>query len=235
MATFSVYIPWYPKPRGRCVAYLRKSERPHTKLDFAGQREAISALVSKSRARLIDTVVELEPLINGQRPALEVAVELCKAQNATLIFGRISRMRGCHRWLQFVRDERVRFIGADIPTINSLGWWEIGRDLQREQANRNRKIKEALAKTKALGVSLGGKRDNAEGLKLGPAASTISRNWRARSRDSYTMSKIELLQHRGITTLSAIATRLNQMGHPAPRGGTWSPSQVRAVIKKFES
>jgi hypothetical protein len=47
------------------------------------------------------------------------------------------------------------------------------------------------------------------------------------------MQAIELLR-RGITSLTGIATRLNQMKHPAPRGGQWSPAQVRAVIKRCE-
>lgn len=234
MATSNIDLSWAPKLRGRCVAYLRNSERPHTKLDLAGQREAIAALLSKSRARLIDTVVELEPLKDGRRPALVAAVELCRAQNATLVFGRIYRMRGYYRWLCFVHDQGVRFIGADMPRIRSRVWWEIGFEFRQEQDKRSREIKVALAKAKADGASLGGKRENAEGLKLGPAASGISRQQRAKSRAEPIMREIELLRHRGITTLTAMATRLNQMGHPAPRGKKWSPSQVRSVIKKFE-
>ena len=203
MATSNVEVSWAPKPRGRCVAYLRSSERPHTKLDLAGQREAIAALLSKSRARLIDTVIELEPLNEGRRPALEAAVELCRAQNATLVFGRIYRMRGCYRWLRFVRDQGVRFVGADMPTINSSVWWRIGLEFRQEQDKRSREIKLALAKAKADGGSLGGKRENAEGLKLGPAASAISRHLRAKSRAWGTMREIELLRHRGIMTLTA--------------------------------
>lgn len=234
MATFSYENAYILKLRGNCVAYLRTSRRPQSKLNMAAQHDAVVAVMSGRPTRLVATFVEHEPLINGERPVLLEAVSLCKAKKATLLLGKADRMRGIRRWLDFIDGNGVQFMGADVPAINSHNLWLLRHNSKKQGLIHGQTIKAALTRAKEQGVVLGGKRANATGLRLGPRASTIARKDQAKRRAGPILSEIELLRHRGITTLTAMATRLNQMGHAAPRGGKWSPSQVRSVIKKFE-
>ncbi|WP_159108109.1 recombinase family protein [Novosphingobium sp. MBES04] len=234
VATIKVECRNHPKPRGRHALYLRCSSRPHSKLDVAQQLADAQALLAIGRGSIIKTFTEEEPLSDGKRPELEKAIAFCKAEGARIILGKIAGMRGGYRWLKRLHDEGIYFMGADDPTINRLDFYQIVWRENRRRDDIGRKIKQALAETKAQGTTLGGKRANASGLELGPAASAISRKQRALSRSLYTMSKIREIQHRGVTSLTGIATRLNQMKHPTPRGGQWSPAQVRAVIKRCE-
>ncbi len=234
MATFKADDIWFPRIRGGYVAYLRSSDRPHTRLNIDAQRQAISALLSKGRCHRIDEIIEREPLVAGDRPALKRAAGLCKSHGATLVFGKLDRMRGGVSWLEHLFDQRIKFRGADIPHLYPSTFYKLKRDDHDWRRLMSEAVSEALADAKSRGSVLGGVRANSEGLKLGPAASLEARKRRAGFRDRSTMNEIELLRRRGITSLKSIATRLNQMGHTAPRGGSWSPPQVRRVIKEFD-
>jgi hypothetical protein len=234
MAAYNPHHWFVPKPVGPHVLYLRRSSRPHSELRIETQLASASALLATGRARIIGEFIEEEPLIAGGRPALEGAIAFCKAEGARLILGKIYGMRGGFRWIKRLHDEGVYFMGADQPGINPRSFYELERRENDRRRDMGRKIKHAMAEAKAQGATLGGKRQDAEGLKRGPAASAASRQREARSRASHTISKIAEIRHRGVTSLTGIATRLNQMGHPAPRGGQWSPAQVRALTKRFE-
>lgn len=183
----------------------------------------------------MEVFIEEDPLSGGDRPALERAIAYCKDHGTRLIIGKIHRMRGGFGWLKRLKDEHVYFMAADVPQINSTEFYRLNWQERDRTDAVSRTIRHALAQSKAEGTALGGKRQNAEGLKLGPAASAVARRQKAKWRSQSTMLKIALLRHRGITTLTGIATRLNQMKHPAPRGGQWSSAQVRAVIKRCEN
>jgi hypothetical protein len=225
---------YVPKPVGKHVLYLRHSNRPRSKLSLEQQRTDAAALMSRGRARIVQEFIEEEPLTGGKRPALDAAIAYCKEHKTRLVIGRINRIRGCFRLIERLHMERIYFTGADTPYIYSQSYYRL-LPIDWDRARKASKaIKAALAQSKAEGTVLGGKRQNAEGLKLGPAASAVARSKKAKSRSQNTMQAIELLRHRGITSLTGIATRLNQMKHPAPRGGQWSPAQVRTVIKRCE-
>lgn len=233
MVTLNADRVWVPPLSGKCVAYLRRSTRPHGRLNVSAQREAIARLVRRDYARIVAEFEEEEPLTNNWRRALEEAVRVCQAQNATLVIGQIERMRSAVQWLAYVKDRGVKFRGADAPHINNLSYnLLVVADLHWRK-EMSRKVKVAHASAKASGKTIGGDRGHKEGLLLGPAKSAEVRRERADRRDSRILHDVRQIQHRGVTSLSGIATRLNQMGSSAPRGGQWSAAQVRRVIEKF--
>ncbi|MBX7514907.1 recombinase family protein [Qipengyuania sp. GH38] len=220
--------------KGKYVAYLRTSELPHSRLKRSAQSEAIDQLLELAPARVIKEFKEVEPLISGKRPALEDAIAFCKRENARLIFGKMNQMRGLLKWLGRLHEEGVGVAAADVPDFSRDYYWRLyNRDRSWRYAMSD-KVTEALAKAKSDGAMLGGSRGNPEVLKKGPARSASARQARARWRDRTTFTTIELVRTRGVTSLTGIAERLNQMGLAAPRGGAWSPTQVRRIIRKFE-
>ncbi len=234
MATINLKRLFVPKPAGRHALYLRRSCRISSKLQVEAQRADAAALMARGRARIVTEFIEDEPLTRGQRPELEAAIAFCKTEGTRLILGKIGGMRAGFRWLKRLHDEGVYFMGADTPGINPRNFLDLERWVNGQRCDASKRIKRALAEAKSEGAILGGKRSNSEGLKLGPAASSASRRRKAWWKAHWTMTIIRDIQHRGVTSLTGIATRLNQMGHPAPRGGQWSPSQVRAAIKRIE-
>lgn len=143
-------------------------------------------------------------------------------------------MRGGFAWIEKMFEQGVMFVAADAPHINTAYYAKmkaIDNDRRDEASER---IKLALDKARSSGISLGGKRDNSEGLSRGPEASAKSRQIRAQLRDRTTWWEIKLIRRRGVTSLTDIADRLNKMGARAPRGGLFTPTQVRRVIDKFD-
>lgn len=247
MATLTANGRFVSRLRGRCVSYLRSSTLPHSRLKLETQRDAVISLLAQNKRRLapegtgkrvparcIDFFKEIEPLIGNDRPALKDAASFCKSNNTILILAKFDRIRGFKRWLDYLHDEKVKFIAADAPHINQTNYFDLIRAEETRRDNAGLAIKAGLAKAKLNGRSLGGKRENASGLRRGPIFSAEWRSYVANSEARSTMREIERLRKQGATTLMEIANRLNEGGHPAPRGGEWSPNQVRRVIKRFE-
>jgi len=234
MATFEVHDRFTPKLRGPCVSYLRSSDRTHSRLSVVAQEAAIDDLLEKYPARSVKVFTEHEPLISGKRPALVEAAAFCRNQKATLVFGRLKHMRAGVFWMKYLKVRGVKFLGADAPYINQMNFYDIEMQDTNWRNAMGEKVAKALATAKTHGASFGGKRGNSNGLRRGPAVSATARANAAKSNYLSTIGEIRRLRHRGISSLTGIAIRLNQMGHPAPRGGEWSPTQVRRVIMKFE-
>lgn len=247
VATFNADRIFVPKLRGRCVAYLRSSSLPYSRLKLEAQRRTVTSLLQRNEMRLkpegkakrvparwIKSFEEDEPLTGDDRPALKSAVDFCKANNTILILAKFDRIRGFMRWLDYLHTQRVRFIAADAPHINQTNYFDLVRAEEARRDNVGEAIKAGLAAAKVRGQALGGKRKNASGLRLGPRASAEWRSYIADTEARSTMSVIESLRKQGVTSLTELANRLNADGFTAPRGGKWSPVQVRRVIMRTE-
>ncbi|MBX7502424.1 recombinase family protein [Qipengyuania sp. YG27] len=234
MATFGLDPSYFPKVRGKYVVYFRASLRPHSNLDRERQRQAVEVLLAKGWTRLVGDFEEIEPLTLGARPKLDQAIACCKDHNATLIFGKFGQMRGGRRWLEEVFRHRIKVRAADLPNWTYAEFSRFIIEDKHRCTDAGKKVRAALAIAKSQGVVLGGARPNSWGLEIGPAKSASSRSATARRRDQFTMREIRSIQKEGLSSLTDIALRLNEMGLKAPRGGSWSPAQVLRVIQRSE-
>lgn len=232
MVTLNAQTSWRPKFRGKYVGYLRTSTKPYSRLNVVKQRAAIRELLSGRPARVIRWVEEQEPLTDGERPALEEAIAECKARNANLIFGQLDRMRRNVYWLEIIYSHGIRVAAADIPHFAHDEYMKLNNQRRLWRLRMGELVSEALANAKSRGETPRNRRGVQGNLKLGPAASAKARRQKAIRRGAHTMSEIDILQCRGITSLTGIAEELNRIGHAAPRGGLWSAAQVSRVIKR---
>ena len=232
MATLDATNQWRPKLRGKYVIYLRTSAKPHSRLSIKAQRKAVSAFVQGAPAREVGEFIEDEPLVSSSRPSLEQAIACCRRQNATLIFGKLDRMRGCVEWLQRIHELGVRVMAADLPNFCRDEFWKLYNQRNSWRWAMSKSVSDGLARSKAAGKTLGGLRGDPENLRAGPAKSLEVRQAKACHRDLEALEAINSLKERGVSGLSQIARRLNLMGHKAPRGGSWSPTQVRRLIER---
>lgn len=233
MATLDATNQWRPKLRGKYVVYFRTSAKPYSRLSLKAQRKAVSAFVVGASAREVGEFIESEPLASSSRPALEEAIAYCISQNATLIFGKLGRMRGRVEWLQKINELGVRVMAADLPNFCRGEYWKLYNEHNSWRRAMSKSVSDGLARSKAAGETLGGLRGDPENLRKGPAKSLEVRQAKARHRDRAVFEAIKALNERGVTSLPQIARRLNLMGHKAPRGGPWSANQVRRVVKRF--
>lgn len=222
---------YYTKVRGAYVCYLRASEKPHSRLDTEDQLQGIEILLDQRRCRRLAIVAELEPLEAGQRPRLEEAISICREQAATLVFGKLDRMRGAKRWLDQLFSERIRFRAADLPHLTWVSYQSLRSREERRLERVGQTIRTALSEKRASTPSKDYSR-NLDGLKDGPKASLEARQERARFRARHTLWLIDAIRRDDVKTLAGIATHLNGLGHKAPRGGKWSAAQVSRVIAK---
>ena len=84
----------------------------------------------------------------------------------------------------------------------------------------------------ARGTKLGG--DLQLRGRLGAAASLAVRKARAAAYAAELAPIIAELRQAGAVTLSALATGLNQRNVPAPRGGSWSGTQVSQLLARLD-
>jgi len=159
MATLSAENIWIPDLRGKCVAYLRSSTRPRSRLKPDAQRVAIKAALIPGKTKLIAEFTDHEPLRDNDRPEFLRAIEHCKLHEATLLIGQVDRMRSNVRWLGLAQQAGIKFRGADArvykgrkPTVDvaqvrslrdqGLGATDIATKLRIARASVYRALKD---------------------------------------------------------------------------------------------
>lgn len=201
-------------------------------LGLDAQRRAVEDYLSAGNWQLIGESVEVESGKLNLRPKLEAALAHCELTGATLIVAKLDRLSRNVAFLATLQDSGARFIAVDMPEANELTIHIMAAVAQAERKAISRRTKEALAAAKARGIKLGGLRGDPANLRLGPAISAKRRAASAQDRAEKVMRKIKELQGDDAMTLRKLAERLNDAGIYAPRGGTWSASQVRSVISR---
>jgi len=96
-------------------------------------------------------------------------------------------------------------------------------------ARTSQRTKAGLAAAKARGVKLGNPQ-GAQSLKKARKAYSEGADEFAESMRPV----IKKVKENGASTLQSIANSLNGMGHPARRGGLWSPTQVMNLLERLK-
>ncbi len=222
---------WVPNFWGRYVVYFRVSQAPRSGLHLAEQREVAQQILGNGKCKAIEEFVEDEDLCDGNRPKLSAALDLCREKGAKLLIAKIGRLHRNVRLLEILRSSGVKFVAGDMPQVNHLNTHQL---IWREQDRRKRislRVRDSLAEAKLRGVRLGRFAGTRDALKLGPAASAVSRRKRAIERAIVLQRHIESIKAGRDLSLREIARGLNERGVRAPRGGGWSASQVRAALR----
>jgi DNA invertase Pin-like site-specific DNA recombinase len=216
----------------RAVAYYRVStaKQGRSGLGLDAQRKAVADFLAAGAWHLAEEFVEVESGKLDRRPQLEAALAHCELTGATLIVAKLDRLSRNVAFLATLQDSDARFIAVDLPEANELTIHIMAAVAQAERKAISRRTREALAAAKARGTKLGGLRGDPANLRLGPKVSAERRSATALNRAQKVCRKIDQLRQGGTTSLRRIADALNQAGIHAPRGGTWSASQVRAVM-----
>ncbi len=242
---------------GKFVSYLRVStaKQGASGLGLDAQRAAVAGFLNGGRWSVIREVVEVESGKRADRPKLTEALALCRLHGAVLLVAKLDRLSRNAAFLFNLRDAGVRFIAADMPEANEMTVGIMAVVAEGERKAISKRTMEALEAAKVRlanlteeeradrvargkAVKLGAVRWDhlqAGGADRGRVAGIATRQARASSRAADLAPIIADLRASGVTTLAALAERLNAENIPAARGGAWSPVQVSRALSRIDA
>jgi DNA invertase Pin-like site-specific DNA recombinase len=181
------------------------------------------------RWSVIEEFTEVESGKHADRPELTAALAACKKQKAKLVIAKLDRLSRNLAFIATLMESGVEFVAADMPHANALTIHILAAVAEHERQMISERTKAALAAAKKRGQQLGNP-NLPEAAKLGTAAvKANARRFAANIRPI-----IEEIQRAGVTSLNAIAAKLNERNVRTARGGKWTHMQVGAILRPFE-
>jgi DNA invertase Pin-like site-specific DNA recombinase len=211
------------QPR-RFVAYYRVStaRQGASGLGLDAQRTAVER--HTAGGELVAEFTEVESGKRSDRPQLARALAAAKRAKATLVIAKLDRLARNVAFIATLMDTKgVDFIACDNPHASRLTLHILAAVAEDEAARISARTKGALAAAKARGVQLGA---------TGPAhqgAATAANAAQGQARREAVAPVVASIRASGVMTLQGIADALNARGITTPRGGLWSPTQVRRL------
>lgn len=218
----------------RFVAYVRVSTKQQgaSGLGLAAQRDIIKHFVAQSGGAVLAEFIEVETgkgRKGNDRPELGKALRLAKKEGATLLVGKLDRLSRNLAFIATLIESGADFRACDCPHADRLMTQMLAVMAEWEARQISKRTREALAAAKAKGTRLGNPRIN-DINHLGHSAIKEKAQHFAT-----TLADIVLPLHRQGRSLRFIASRLAEQGIKTARGGTWSASHIRNIIKRTEA
>lgn len=161
---------------------------------------------------------------------------LGSSHRAQLVIAKLDRLARNVHFISSLMESGVEFVAVDFPQADRLTVHILAAVAEHEAQMISARTKAALGAAKARGIALGGVRGGAERMAAvalkGNAASASARSAAVAARNADLLPVIEEIQAGGRLSAGQIAAALNERGISAPRGGVWSPSQVRRVLER---
>lgn len=215
---------------GVFVSYCRVStaRQGRSGLGLEAQQQAVRDYLDGGGWTLVAEVIEIESGRRADRPKLAEALRLCRVHRATLVIARLCRLSRDAHFLLGLQRAGVEFVAADLPGANRLTLGIMASLAEAEGRLISERTRVALAAAKARGTQLGGDGQNLrrDGVR-GREVSLRVRQEQAARRAADIIPVIDSLGDD--LSLREIAAALNDRRIPAPRGGTWSSSQVKRI------
>jgi DNA invertase Pin-like site-specific DNA recombinase len=212
--------------KGKFVAYYRVStaQQGVSGLGLDAQKKAVLDYLNGGKWELIAERTEIESGKKDNRPELQAALDLCKAEGATLVIAKLDRLARNVHFISGLMQSGVEFIAADMPKANKFQVHLMAAFAEYEREQISERTKAGLAQAKARGVKLG--RNGATLAKENRAA--------ANQRAEELRPAIQEIRAAGITTVRGICEELNRRGVPAPRGGKWFIPQTHRTLQRID-
>jgi DNA invertase Pin-like site-specific DNA recombinase len=223
----------------KAVLYYRVStaSQGRSGLGLDAQRNAVEKFCRTRGCEVLAEFTEVESVKRDDRPELAKAMHHAKVTGATLVIAKLDRLSRNAAFLLQLQESGVRFIAADMPEACNLTVGILALVAQQEREAISSRTKAALAAAKARGKRLGNP-NGADPLRRAAKGNTAAVGALKEAADRHAANLrpiVDNLRGRGVTSLPAIATALNEMRMETPRGGRWHPSSVKNLLARLEA
>jgi DNA invertase Pin-like site-specific DNA recombinase len=219
---------------GRFVAYYRVSTagQGRSGLGLDAQRKAVADYLNGGAWELVGEFTEVESGKRDDRPELEKAMRACRVHGAALCIAKLDRLTRDAHFLLGLQKAGVEFVAADMPDANRMTVGIMAIIAQHEREQISARTKAALAAAMARGVKLG-KPENLSNREQGSRKGNAAKAAMAGRRAADLAHVVREMQAAGAVTLLGLAAGLNARRIPAPRGGSWSATQVKRLLARM--
>ncbi len=220
--------------QGKYVAYYRVSttKQGRSGLGLQAQKTAVTNYLNGGRWDLVREFVEVETGKGRdalhRRPKLREALDVCKAQRATLLVAKLDRLARNVHFLSGLQESGVKFVAVDMPDVNEFTLHVLAAVAQQEAKAISERTKAALAAAKARGTKLG----NAGRRNLRRVSKAAMRHPYAQEHAERVRVVLSALTKDG-RTQREIADELNRLGIKSARGGMWHLATVQRVFARL--
>lgn len=216
------------------VGYLRVSTQRQgaSGLGLEAQYAALDAHATRNDGRIVDMFTEIESGQRVDRPQLRRAIQLCKLTGATLLIAKLDRLARNVAFIANLMESGIEFLATDMPHANKLTVHILAAMAEYEREVISERTKAALVAAKARGIKLGGPNRGANLRHQSPSKAAERIKEKANQRTADLAPIIDDIIQGGSKSLREIGKCLEDRGIRTPRGGSWSASQVRNVLKR---
>ena len=233
----------HPLKPARFIAYYRVSteKQGRSGLGLDAQRETVRRFLDGTHGYPpLAEFVEEESGRRTDRPALVAALASCRVHKATLIIAKLDRLARNQRFLMELIDSGTDVLFCDLPQIPA---GPAGRFLLQQMASvaelEAGLISERTKAALAAKVARDGQWDRKASHHLipgaGQQAATAAIKAQAQAFADDLIGHLEGLRASGVTSLNAMAQRLNADGITTSRGAQWTATAVRRVLARGEA
>lgn len=203
------------------VVYYRVSTKRQgsSGLGLEAQQRLVDSYLT-GHDRVIADITEVESGHRVNRKELNRALELCKAEDATLLVANISRLSRNVAFIATLLESGVEVKAADMPEASKFVLHILAAVAEHEREEISRRTKAALASAKQRGVELG-----QNGKRMAQDAQLHAMALRA---------PIAELRAQGYSSARELAAGLNARAIPSATGGRWHAGTVLRVLKRLE-
>lgn len=218
------------------ITYLRTSTKDQL-LGIEAQRAKAQAYVQIQNGSILAEFLEHESGKVDARPELAKAIVECEKQGAILLIAKLDRLSRRVAFLFELKEildaKGIEAVCVDMPEImkSTLMLGVMASLAQQERELISERTKAALQAKKAQGIKLG--RPKGCNLDIARQASHERCNADALAWAQSHLPAIQRMRKNNIS-LNQIALTLNDQGIPTRRGGTWTATTVRNLLKQCE-
>ena len=219
--------------KGNFVAYYRVSTQRQGRsgLGLADQQKNIADHLSGCGATLAAEFTEIESGRKKDREQLKAALTHCRKHKSVLLIAKLDRLERNVAFISALLESKVRFVAVDMPEADAtflqmaavFAEWEAKKISERTKAA----LAQAVKQGRKLGWAIPSRREQQQPAALKGAAKNAEK---ARQFASNVLPIINEIRSTGISTLDAIACKLNARGVATARGSEWYPATVRSVL-----
>lgn len=139
------------------IAYYRVSTKKQgiSGLGLEAQKSAVEKFTNDCTNCIVASYTDIESGKNNDRPELWKAIEHAKREELKLLIAKLDRLSRNAAFIFTLRDSKIDFVCADMPTANTVTIGIMAVLAQDERERISQRTKAALQELKKQGKTLG--------------------------------------------------------------------------------